>query len=104
MLWGGEWECIAVAQRGVALVREERRRLCDWQSTACDAVCIHHSVLRGGENELTSGTSVAVGDINGDGKPGLLLSAAEESASTGAVWGLSGGTSGPRGSGLLGVI
>ncbi|EFL37311.1 conserved hypothetical protein [Streptomyces griseoflavus Tu4000] len=56
-----------------------------------------------GETGDSFGTSVAVGDINGDGKPELFLSAAEENTATGAVWVLPGGTGGPttRGSYLI---
>ncbi|MFG3717953.1 FG-GAP repeat protein [Streptomyces massasporeus] len=56
-----------------------------------------------GETGDSFGTSVAVGDINGDGKPELFLSAAEENTATGAVWVLPGDTSGPttRGSYLI---
>lgn len=49
-----------------------------------------------GETGDSFGTSVAVGDINGDGKPELFLSAAEENTMTGAVWILPGAPTGPR--------
>ncbi|MEU6557792.1 FG-GAP repeat protein [Streptomyces sp. NPDC046915] len=48
-----------------------------------------------GESEDAFGTTVAVGDINKDGKPELFISAAEKNSSTGAVWVLPGGTDGP---------
>ncbi|MFF4398410.1 FG-GAP repeat protein [Streptomyces sp. NPDC001480] len=48
-----------------------------------------------GEGEDAFGTTVAVGDINKDGKPELFISAAEKNSSTGAVWVLPGGTNGP---------
>ncbi|WP_241740940.1 FG-GAP-like repeat-containing protein [Streptomyces sp. L2] len=49
----------------------------------------------GGEAGDNFGTTVAVGDVNGDGKPELFISAAAENGYTGAVWVLPGGTSGP---------
>ncbi|MBK3520511.1 MULTISPECIES: FG-GAP-like repeat-containing protein [Streptomyces] len=51
------------------------------------------------ESEDAFGSTVAVGDINKDGKPELLISAAEENFSTGAVWVLPGGTGGPTAKG-----
>jgi hypothetical protein len=51
------------------------------------------------EAEDSFGTTVAVGDINKDGKPELFISAAEENNSTGAVWVLPGGTDGPTATG-----
>ncbi|MFF5185709.1 FG-GAP repeat protein [Streptomyces sp. NPDC000345] len=45
------------------------------------------------------GTTVAVGDINKDGRPELFVSAAEEDNATGAVWVFPGGTDGPTGKG-----
>ncbi|MFF0167147.1 VCBS repeat-containing protein [Streptomyces prasinus] len=51
------------------------------------------------ETEDSFGTTVAVGDINKDGKPELFISAAEENNATGAVWVLPGGTDGPTGKG-----
>lgn len=48
----------------------------------------------GGESGDRFGTTVAVGDINKDGRPELFVSAAEENNSTGAVWILPGS---PRG-------
>ncbi|MGW1728051.1 FG-GAP repeat protein [Streptomyces sp. NPDC002306] len=51
------------------------------------------------EAEDAFGTTVAVGDINRDGKPELFISAAEENNSTGAVWVLPGGTNGPTATG-----
>lgn len=51
------------------------------------------------ETEDSFGTTVAVGDINNDGKPELFISAAEENNSTGAVWVLPGGTNGPTSKG-----
>lgn len=47
------------------------------------------------EAEDAFGTTVAVGDINKDGKPELFISAAEENTATGAVWVLPGETDGP---------
>ncbi|MEU5598799.1 FG-GAP repeat protein [Streptomyces sp. NPDC020298] len=52
-----------------------------------------------GEGEDSFGTTVAVGDINKDGKPELFISAAEKNSSTGAVWVLPGGTDGPTAEG-----
>ncbi|WP_316755947.1 FG-GAP and VCBS repeat-containing protein [Streptomyces herbicida] len=52
-----------------------------------------------GEAEDSFGTTVAVGDINKDGKPELFISAAEEDNATGAVWVLPGGTDGPTAKG-----
>ncbi|WP_436960182.1 FG-GAP repeat protein [Streptomyces sp. SudanB182_2057] len=51
------------------------------------------------ESEDAFGSTVAVGDINKDGKPELFVSAAEENFSTGAVWVLPGGTGGPTAKG-----
>ncbi|WP_181795173.1 FG-GAP-like repeat-containing protein [Streptomyces sp. WELS2] len=51
------------------------------------------------EAEDSFGSTVAVGDINKDGKPELFISAAEENFSTGAVWVLPGGTGGPTAKG-----
>ncbi|MET8115554.1 FG-GAP repeat protein [Streptomyces prasinus] len=51
------------------------------------------------ETEDSFGTTVAVGDINKDGKPELFISAAEENNATGAVWVLPGGTDGPTSKG-----
>ncbi|WP_240529851.1 FG-GAP-like repeat-containing protein [Streptomyces mangrovisoli] len=45
------------------------------------------------------GTTVAIGDVNGDGRPELLVSAASENDFTGAVWVFPGTTSGPTASG-----
>ncbi|MFD5059592.1 VCBS repeat-containing protein [Streptomyces sp. NPDC058394] len=53
----------------------------------------------GDETEDSFGTTVAVGDINKDGKPELFISAAGENNSTGAVWVLPGGTNGPTSKG-----
>ncbi|MGW7410773.1 VCBS repeat-containing protein [Streptomyces sp. NPDC054833] len=52
-----------------------------------------------GEAEDAFGTTVAVGDINKDGKPELFISAAEENNATGAVWVLPGSTDGPTSKG-----
>ena len=52
-----------------------------------------------GETDDMFGTTVAVGDINKDGKPELFISAAEENNGTGAVWVLPGGTNGPTAKG-----
>ncbi|UFR00082.1 FG-GAP-like repeat-containing protein [Streptomyces sp. Go40/10] len=52
-----------------------------------------------GEAEDAFGTTVAVGDINKDGKPELFVSAEGENNYTGAVWVLPGGTSGPTAKG-----
>ncbi|MEU1408560.1 VCBS repeat-containing protein [Streptomyces sp. NPDC005728] len=51
------------------------------------------------ETDDMFGTTVAVGDINSDGKPELFISAAEENNFTGAVWVLPGGTDGPTAKG-----
>ncbi|WP_406840944.1 VCBS repeat-containing protein [Streptomyces sp. AHU1] len=51
------------------------------------------------EAEDSFGTTVAVGDINNDGKPELFIGAAEENNATGAVWVLPGGTDGPTAKG-----
>lgn len=51
------------------------------------------------ETDDEFGTTVAVADVNGDGKPELFVSAAGENADTGAVWDIPGGTSGPTASG-----
>ncbi|MFF8532060.1 FG-GAP repeat protein [Streptomyces sp. NPDC015532] len=51
------------------------------------------------EAEDAFGTTVAVGDINKDGKPELFIGAAEENNATGAVWVLAGGTDGPTAKG-----
>ncbi|MFC9283732.1 FG-GAP repeat protein [Streptomyces collinus] len=51
------------------------------------------------ETDDSFGTTVAVGDINKDGKPELLVSAAGENDFTGAVWVLPGGTNGPTAKG-----
>ncbi|MFJ3233655.1 VCBS repeat-containing protein [Streptomyces sp. NPDC086787] len=47
------------------------------------------------ETEDSFGTTVAVGDLNKDGKPELLITAAGENSFTGAVWILPGGSNGP---------
>ncbi|WP_433451056.1 FG-GAP repeat protein [Streptomyces sp. CA-142005] len=52
-----------------------------------------------GEVDDSFGTTVAVGDIDKDGRPELFVSAAEEDSSTGAVWVLPGGTGGPTAKG-----
>jgi hypothetical protein len=52
-----------------------------------------------GEVDDSFGTTVAVGDIDKDGRPELFVSAAEEDGSTGAVWILPGGTGGPTAKG-----
>lgn len=51
------------------------------------------------EAEDYFGTTVAVGDIDKDGRPELFISAAEENNATGAVWVLPGGTGGPTAKG-----
>ncbi|MFB7241781.1 hypothetical protein CW362_00335 [Streptomyces populi] len=51
------------------------------------------------EAEDSFGTTVAVGDIDKDGKPELFISAAEENNATGAVWVLPSGTGGPTAKG-----
>ncbi|MER5276283.1 FG-GAP-like repeat-containing protein [Streptomyces sp. NPDC002809] len=53
------------------------------------------------EADDSFGTTVAVGDINKDGRPELFVSAAEENNATGAVWVLPGGTGGPTGKGSI---
>ncbi|MBW8705372.1 hypothetical protein MBT84_37800 [Streptomyces sp. MBT84] len=53
----------------------------------------------GDETDDMFGTTVAVGDINKDGKPELFISAAEENNATGAVWVLPGGINGPTAKG-----
>ncbi|MFI5549212.1 VCBS repeat-containing protein [Streptomyces sp. NPDC051738] len=51
----------------------------------------------GGGNELDDffGTTVSVGDVNGDGRPELFVGASGENNFTGAVWVFPGGVSGP---------
>jgi hypothetical protein len=51
------------------------------------------------ETDDMFGTTVAVGDINKDGKPELFISAAQENNYTGAVWVLPGGVGGPTAKG-----
>ncbi|MET9104618.1 VCBS repeat-containing protein [Streptomyces antibioticus] len=51
------------------------------------------------ELEDNFGTTVAVGDINKDGRPELFVSSAAEDNYTGAVWVFPGGTAGPTGKG-----
>ncbi|WP_338058704.1 FG-GAP-like repeat-containing protein [Streptomyces mangrovisoli] len=51
------------------------------------------------ETDDMFGTTVAIGDINGDGKPELLVSAGSENNSTGAVWVFPGTASGPTATG-----
>ncbi|KMS84715.1 hypothetical protein ACZ91_46640 [Streptomyces regensis] len=51
------------------------------------------------EAEDAFGTTVAVGDVNKDGKAELLIGAAEENFGTGAVWVLPGGADGPTAKG-----
>ncbi|WP_328872663.1 FG-GAP-like repeat-containing protein [Streptomyces sp. NBC_00287] len=53
----------------------------------------------GAEDEDFFGTTVAVGDVNKDGRPDLIISAAGENTYTGGVWVLPGGTSRPTASG-----
>lgn len=57
------------------------------------------SVPGGSETGDEFGTTVGAGDLNRDGKPELLVSAAGENTSEGAVWVLPGATSGPTGTG-----
>ncbi|MFJ9821035.1 FG-GAP repeat protein [Streptomyces sp. NPDC101151] len=51
------------------------------------------------ENDDMFGTTVAVGDINKDGRPELFISAGAENNFTGAVWVLPGGIHGPTAKG-----
>ncbi|WP_448319363.1 FG-GAP repeat protein, partial [Streptomyces sp. CO7] len=53
----------------------------------------------GGETDDMFGTTVAVGDINKDGKAELFVSAESENNSTGAVWVFPGGANGPTAEG-----
>ncbi|MEU9089724.1 FG-GAP repeat protein [Streptomyces sp. NPDC087901] len=53
------------------------------------------------EADDSFGTTVAVGDINKDGRPELFVSAAEENNATGAVWVLPGAAVGPTGKGSI---
>ncbi|WP_329231322.1 FG-GAP-like repeat-containing protein [Streptomyces sp. NBC_01460] len=53
----------------------------------------------GSEVDDFFGTTVAAGDVNKDGKAELFVGAASENNSTGAVWVLPGGTSGPTAAG-----
>ncbi|MGP2438419.1 VCBS repeat-containing protein [Streptomyces sp. JW3] len=53
----------------------------------------------GGERDDFFATTVAAGDIDKDGKPELLVGAAGENNSTGAVWVLPGGAGGPTAKG-----
>ncbi len=53
----------------------------------------------GSETEDDFGTTVAVGDINKDGRPELFVSAAAEDNFTGAVWVFPGGNAGPTAKG-----
>ncbi|MFJ9821016.1 VCBS repeat-containing protein [Streptomyces sp. NPDC101151] len=51
------------------------------------------------ETDDMFGTTVAIGDINKDGRPELFISAGAENNFTGAVWVLPGGTNGPTAKG-----
>ncbi|WP_151773104.1 FG-GAP-like repeat-containing protein [Streptomyces abyssomicinicus] len=53
----------------------------------------------GGETDDMFGTTVAVGDIDKDGRPELFVSAGSENNSTGAVWVLPGAADGPTAQG-----
>ncbi|ATW52178.1 FG-GAP-like repeat-containing protein [Streptomyces peucetius] len=53
----------------------------------------------GSEEDDFFGTTMAVGDVNGDGRAELFVGAAAENNFTGAVWVFPGGTSGPTATG-----
>lgn len=53
------------------------------------------AVPEASETDDFFGTTVSVGDVNKDGRPELLVSAAQENNGTGAVWVFPGGASGP---------
>ncbi|WP_199552599.1 FG-GAP-like repeat-containing protein [Streptomyces sp. N35] len=57
------------------------------------------SVPGGSELEDLFGTTVGAGDLNGDGRPELIVTASGENGHQGAVWMLPGGSARPTGTG-----
>ncbi|WP_328707988.1 VCBS repeat-containing protein [Streptomyces mesophilus] len=57
------------------------------------------SVAGGSEDEDQFGTTVEAGDLNKDGRPELMVTGVGENNYQGAVWVLSGGATGPTGTG-----